>query len=321
MKKRNTDLQDEHSEKILLIVKEIKSLHTPLDFASKSFDDIIEGFENKHSFESLRVNAEYWKTQAYRNVLIKLRLIVENNFRYVETLNVLATTRYVFEVLVWLRLLKSDPDFGLVFFWRSIKDQLEHHNKLREKLEREILFFQSLNDEESKLTKNTVDRLLKDNKKPSSDDFSKAFSFVEEEIDRRARRYFSAYINQAKINGYGYQAHLIETKVIPDLINNIKKTEAERDEFNKNCPSVALKKCKAYWNWKDHAKTVGMDEAYDFIYSYSSRLLHAAPSSILTDQKNLEPDEVVLFLDYTYISMLDVLDLFEISVAGKRLIN
>ena len=321
MKKRNTDLQDENSEKILSIVKEIKSLHSPLDVASKSFDDIIEGFENKHSFESLRVNAEYWTTQAYRNTLIKLRLIVENNFRYVETLNVLATTRYVFEVLVWIRLLKSDPDFGLVFYWKLIKDQLEHHKRLREKLEREILFFQSLRNEESKLTMNTVDRLLKDDKKPSPDDFSKAFSFVQEEIDRRARRYFSAYIDQAKINGYGFQAHLIETKVIPDLINIIKKIETDRDEFNKNCPNAALKKCKAYWNWKDHAKTVGMEKAYDFIYSYSSRLLHAAPSSILTDQKNLEPDEVVLFLDYTYVSMIDVLDLFEMSVAGKRSIN
>ena len=314
-------MRDEHSEKILSIVKEIKSLHTQLDFASKSFDDIIEGYENKHSFESLRVNAEYWTTQAYRNALIKLRLIIENNFRYVETLNVLATTRYVFEVLVWLRLLKSDPDFGLVFYWRLIKDQLEHHKKLREKLEREILFFQSLDDEESKLTKNTVDTLLKDNKKPSSDDFSKAFSFIEEEIDRRARRYFSAYINQAKINGYGFQAHLIETKVIPNLINNIKKIEADRDAFNQKCPNLALKKCRARWNWKDHSKAVGMDEAYDFIYSYTSRLLHAAPSSILTDQKNLEPDEIILFLDYTYVSILDVIDLFEISIPGKMSIN
>ena len=96
---------------------------------------------------------------------------------------------------------------------------------------------------------------------------------------------------------------------------------ADRDTFKKSCPDSARKKCFAKWNLKDHARSVGMDQAYDLIYSYTSRLLHAAPFSILTDQKNLEPSEMVLFLDYMYVSMLDVLDLSEVPEAKRMSIN
>ncbi len=54
-----------------------------------------------------------------------------------------------------------------------------------------------------------------------------------------------------------------------------------------------------------------MIEQYEFLYSYTSRLLHATPVSIFTNQKNLEPEEMRLFLEYVYVSMLDALELGE----------
>jgi hypothetical protein len=319
--KGSSDLQDEQSQRIVSILKEIRSLHSKFELASKSYEKIIEGYESKDTLDALRVDGEYWRAHAYRNALIKLRLLVENNFLHVETLSLLSTTRYIFEVVVWLRLLKNDSEYGLVFYWRLMTDQLQHHKKTKENLEHEVRFFKNLDDEESRLNKDTLDKLLKVNKKPSGDDVAKAFSFVSEEIDRRARRNFSTYGNEAKKNGYGFQSHLIETKVISGFIERIEKIEADRDSFKKSCPDSARKKCFAKWNWKDHARSVGMDQAYDFIYSYTSRLLHAAPFSILTDQKNLEPSEMVLFLDYMYVSMLDVLDLSEVPEAKRMSIN
>ena len=54
--KGSTDLQDEQSQKIVFIIKEIKSLHTRFYLASKSYDTIIDGYESKASLESLRVD-------------------------------------------------------------------------------------------------------------------------------------------------------------------------------------------------------------------------------------------------------------------------
>ena len=68
------------------------------------------------------------------------------------------------------------------------------------------------------------------------------------------------------------------------------------------------------WNWKLNANKVGMGDEYEFIYTYCSRLLHASPTSVTTDQKNLEDDEMLVFLRYILISMRTVLDLANTSL-------
>ena len=57
------------------------------------------------------------------------------------------------------------------------------------------------------------------------------------------------------------------------------------------------------------SESVGMSKQYDFIYSYTSRLLHATPVSFYTNQKNLEVIEMLMFLDYVYVSLLDIVEL------------
>ena len=52
-----------------------------------------------------------------------------------------------------------------------------------------------------------------------------------------------------------------------------------------------------------------MEEEYDFIYSYTGKLLHATPASLTTNQKNLEPNEVLGFLKYVHARLLDVIQM------------
>ena len=64
----------------------------------------------------------------------------------------------------------------------------------------------------------------------------------------------------------------------------------------------------AKWKWYDSAKAVGMEPEYQYIYRYTSRLLHATPTSFYTTSKNLELTEMRLFLEDVYVRLLDVLD-------------
>jgi len=59
-------------------------------------------------------------------------------------------------------------------------------------------------------------------------------------------------------------------------------------------------------SWKQRATLAGMSEEYEFIYSYTSRLLHATPPSITTDQKNLEIGEMEMFLRYVRVRIADL---------------
>jgi hypothetical protein len=49
-----------------------------------------------------------------------------------------------------------------------------------------------------------------------------------------------------------------------------------------------------------------MDGQYRFLYSFTSRLLHAIPLNIITE-KELSPSEVIMVLDYIVISAADLL--------------
>ncbi len=102
--------------------------------------------------------------------------------------------------------------------------------------------------------------------------------------------------------------------------------KAERKEFDSKCPARIWKlltdkknKGRQSWNWFQQAESVGMQEQYEFIYRYTSSLLHATPSSMFTNQKNLEPAEIRIFLEYVYVSMLDAADLAEKQLGGRRL--
>ena len=57
------------------------------------------------------------------------------------------------------------------------------------------------------------------------------------------------------------------------------------------------------------AEKAEISHEHDYIYSYASKLLHATPASLTTDQKNLEMPEVCLFLRYIYVKMLEIADL------------
>ena len=128
-------------------------------------------------------------------------------------------------------------------------------------------------------------------------------------IDAEASRHFSLYIDDAKTNGYGFQAYLVETKAIPPSEAAIAGIERELLEFVQHVPEDVRGLVKGRWQWRGMSEEAGILHEHDYIYSYASKLLHATPASLTTDQKNLEIPEVCLFLRYIYVKMLEIADL------------
>jgi hypothetical protein len=314
-------MNDTMNERLARAVSELRDLTPRFVAAIARFDERAASIEDAKNVDELEKGAEFWIDTAYRNALIRLRLILENNFYYLETLSVLATTRYVFETLVWLRLMYRQPDYGLIFLGRVISGQLQHFEALRGKLEDECELFKRLQREESALHEKSLQRLNENVKDLRPDHIAAATDSIMCEVDRKARRAFSLYAEDAKLNGFGFQAHLIEKQVIPQVNGHIRELEAKQKALATTCTASVRKKLKERWNWKAEARLSDMQAQYEFIYSFTSRLLHATPSSIFTDQKNLEVSEMVMFLDYIYVSMLDVLDLAKLRVGSDEKLN
>jgi hypothetical protein len=275
------------------LVAQIRSLRpkisSSVDTATRWLDRLSsEPFAN----EGDRVRAQYCAT-AYRESLMKVDILLENNLHFVETLGVLALTRYIFELLVWFRVLAQNPEQAFEFYWQIIEKQIAHIEGNRVKLRNEIAYFKEL-DKRDGIPNDVLISLDQDPVTVSARDMVNRMHANANMIDQEARRSFSLYAEDAKTNGYAYQAFLMESKGLPILDKELDKLLAEMPKFQAQVGHLRLDAVikpngkRQRWNWQERAKSVGMSKQYEYIYGYTSRLLHATPSAFPRIKKILK---------------------------------
>jgi hypothetical protein len=300
---------DKHAVRAQAIVRELSDLHPRLERA-------IDGLRVRERNDFRQVTAdnllafpEYIRLLAVLQGTIKLRLIIEQGFVALHTLNVLATTRYVAELLVWYRLLMKDVEkYAPIHQVQIIADQIGHVESNLAKIRAEIELFRALDAQERNGVTDAVSRAS--GSAQATHTVASAIAFASDEADRAARRNFSLYFEDAKINGFGLQASLMEKKAIPIWEARRAELAAVREAARAQVANWPKK-----WNWTVEAANAGLSAQFDFIYGYTSRLLHARPASFNTDEKNLEFVEMAMFLDFTYVAML------EMTETAERLAN
>jgi hypothetical protein len=98
--KREASMPDSKQRKMTELLSEIAQSHPVVeDMISKLREKIAEQ-EKACVAQQLTVSGEYWTLVAYTHGLMRLQLIMEQNCTFVETIGLLAVTRYVFELLV-----------------------------------------------------------------------------------------------------------------------------------------------------------------------------------------------------------------------------
>lgn len=291
-------------EKLKSLVESITGLHSTVDRLSKCFR---EDLETQHDSAFDKNSANDWRVNIYGHALIRLRVILEQNFRLVETIGLVAVTRYIFELTVWLELIEENVNYGLRYRERLIDTQLRYHKDSLSQLKREVALLKAFDEEDNQARALAIKKLTALSN-PTSEEASSILSQAMGETDAKAARSFSLYTDQAKTKGYGFQAHLVETKTIPQVEDRIRQHQLEFAEFERDASALVsgLLQCS---NWEKMAEKVKMTDEYEYIYSYTSKLLHCTPASVTTDQKNLEPEEVAVFLRYIHTKVRDIIDL------------
>lgn len=251
--------------------------------------------------------ANDWRRAVYGDALIRLCQLTENNFHFIETLGLLAVTRYVFELSIWLRLFGKDIRYCLVYYSELLKTQLRYYKDSLSHLRREIALLQELQAEDDRVTRELA-RSFSQGHVPAKKAGQLAHDAMSR-VDAKASRFFALYLDDAKKNGYGYQAFLVEKRALPEFENAIAEIDAQLQEFGKHAPQDVRRLADRKWKWREMAEKAGILHEHDYIYSFASKLLHATPASITTDKKNLEVDEVVVFVRYIYVKMLEIIDL------------
>ena len=247
----------------------------------------------------------------------KILLIIDNNLFYLETISVLGLTRYLFEILLWLRAIRANPLRSIEFFVQIYDDQQKHIERYMKRLSDEADFFDELHKLD-RMPKEVLDLARSDPTKITPEFVQQAIAAKEEEVDRQARRRFILYRRAARTNGYSFQAYLIREKALKTAQEQLNQLVEDRANFERRVGealvtqiTVTAKGKRLRWSWKEEADAVGMIDAYDFIYGYTSRLLHATPVSFYTKKKNLDMEEMETFLEFSYVSILDFIEIVE----------
>lgn len=259
-------------------------------------------------------SADNWRRNTYGNILVRLRQIADNNFQVIETLSLLVSARYVFEASIWLKLFELNMDYSLIYYKELLKTQLRYYEDTLAQLRREIAFLKRFGEIDQESSKTLIEQTIESG---SVAGFGSNLRSAMDRVDAEAARCFSIFSDQAKTNGYGYQAYLVEHNVIPPAETAIANIESDISKFEREVPDTVQKLLKGRWQWREMSKRAGMLEEHDYIYSYASKLIHATPASITTDQKNLEIDEVCVFLRYIHFKLLEIIDLASSQPEGQ----
>lgn len=284
------------------LVNEIRGLQSSYESSIARLKPIVDGHPGQASPST--ASADFWKTILFYDALIRVRLLIEQNFHFIESMGLLATTRYLFELLVWMKTVHDDERYAHVYYAQLVEKQSRYWVDYESQLTREIALLRRLAIREESLAHS---------ERESIEAIASTIERAAYQVDQDAARMFKLYGDEARHNGYAFQAHLVESSLLPRIQANAMEVQTELKNARELVPPE-LQKCISRWEWKAQAVRVGMGEEYEFIYTFSSRLLHATPPSISTDQKNLEVAEMLVFLRYIRVTMQDVLDLAETQV-------
>ncbi|HID9459426.1 TPA: hypothetical protein ACXI1D_000943 [Proteus mirabilis] len=292
-----------YKDRINKIAQEIKNQQIAFNNLVKRFNEDIK----INSFE--KYNMEQWCHTAFKDSLAKVSIIAENNFNSIESFSLVSTARYICELNIRLTLIAKDSRYGLVYYGQLINDQIGYWKSFKEQLDREIIFLQDLELDKQKICEQKIDEL-----KTISDEkikFEKAAALATDVlkiIDDKASRKFSIHAEQAETNGYGCQAYLIKNKQLTDVILYLNSVQNEKKLYESSVQNEIIKLTKG-WNWKDKARETNTLDEYEFIYTFTSRMLHATPANISTNFKQLSDQEMIMFLKYIKIKLNDINEL------------
>lgn len=256
-----------------------------------------------------------WILRAHKGTLEKFQLLLPKATHETD-LGLVALARNLFENLVWLKHFNVDLCYGLAFYFDLLQQQEQSQAQAILQAQEESNWFKELHKEDD-LDLDSVRDLIKRLDSLTEAEQSRLKSTMHAKsaaVDSKADRQFSVYGYQAKENSYGYQAHLIETKIIPhheQRLDTIRKYRRELEAALPSLLSVAqVGMISKRWNWKQRSTDVGMRGQYEFVYSFTSKLLHSGGMNLITE-KELMTGERDILLNYVRCACLHAHDEIE----------
>lgn len=242
--------------------------------------------------------SRFWHARALTDAIIRIQVFLDRNFSYIESLGLLALCRYTLELVVWLRHMEMNEHFALLYARMLMRQQTEYYDKLAKHLQREIRLYEDFGQKEAAAHQQVLGERGAVATASDGRDLAERMNAASAQIDEALAKNFAMFSHEVAWHGYGFLAHRLRTGPLVDAEKNAEMCRASFERFSAKWVSQIGSLGVKEWKWNARADAVRMTSEYEFIYSYTSRLLHATPPSLTTNQKSLEMGEVVIFLRY-----------------------
>lgn len=315
----NNENQEAVKKYLLELINEVSKQKDRIEKLLNNYRSLIQQINEKFGAEGGIHPEKFWTYKVHCDSLERLQILLNFNLSYIETLGISTLTRYIFELTVWLKLINNSQWYSLLYRHELIRNQLDHFKTLKNQLHSEIELFKKFGEKDKSFI-SKVTPIISEMKDAGNED--QIISFLQkkteesrQEIDNEISKKFTINGKAACINGFDFQIYLIE-KNLKQIQESIKDLQDFRN--NMHTPedfAFFLENEKLRlgdrWSWYRFAEKVDMKDEYKFVYSFTSKFLHAVPSSISTNQKNIETDEVTILLNFIRICLLEILELSE----------
>jgi hypothetical protein len=224
----------------------------------------------------------------------------------------ISSLRYAFEALIIAKLLLKEPSFILQVFLGLHQSQLKQIENHLARLEREIKLYEHLEEIDSENALKQGIEIAKQDEAGQLDAEKAGSQFFNDmaTVDRIKDSHITLWSEDIEQNGYGFQVYMLRDKVLPKYIERkrlLEKVSENRARemiknpfFNlvfdaKRQHSKVFKTASDSRSWAQKAEDAGLKDEYDFVYSYTSAIMHCTSYSFMTPMKLSEEENGMFF--------------------------
>jgi len=271
----------------------IKKLKSALKEAEEQRDFILND-------DSGKTDIRYKISSSILNKLIVLtENMLSDNGEFVRDFSSL---RYTLEALITVKLFEKDEKHMLVTYYSLFNKQIELMEKIINRLKNEMNLYEKLAVKEDCLEESI-----------SSSEISRPFEEIKNLIDDELHSEITIFSENIETNGYSHHKSHLETKILPLYEERINYLNKQRDEranellsnslFKKHFPNIknaneifeSIKSESKHKSWKEKAKETLLIEEYEYIYNFTSAIIHCDSYSFVT-KSNFDENERSLII-------------------------
>lgn len=281
------------------IMQTAKKLDIAIDVFEKIVGSIATDYTKKGIINLEEMTDDFVPLDSINSAMKHMRKFTKTSLLEMSDIELSAVVRFVFEMSLWVSYLAGPVENSKHYFALISLENQRHLQKDIKHMEYEVANMRAADIRENHNLLTSAETAGREGRKV---DFEAEVKKVWLENEKFASVNFSIYSDWVKGGNFGTIADYIEKEVLPDLKQKLIEVEERIDRLKQN--GFNFKKIRT----DELAKLANMEQEYDWLFSHTSRKIHAEPFSISSDFTTHSGHEKFMYIQYFLHKVSEMLE-------------